>query len=343
MTRREVVRAVLEHRRPPYVPWQFGFTVEAREKLQQHFGPPRPRVGAGQPYRESRQTRSGSSTILGNDRVQRRVRRRLGPQRGQGHRHRRGTGAPRADPPGLRLPRPARPALLRGHPRQAGQLRRPLPRLPDRLLPVRARLDPARHGEPDDGLLRPPRLRARPARRPSPTTTSRRSRQALELRHRRRLLRRRLGRSSAACRWARAVARVHPARAEAHVRRGARGRQVRHHPLLRRRGRAVRRPDRRRAELLQPLPARGDGRARRCCASTAAAWPSTAACPPSGRCPTAPPERCPRRDAAPARPGPRGRLHLRPRPRRRGRRAAENMLAFIDVAQAQAGEAGGGT
>jgi uroporphyrinogen decarboxylase len=38
MTRREVVRSVLEHRRPPYVPWSFGFTVEAREKLEAHFG-----------------------------------------------------------------------------------------------------------------------------------------------------------------------------------------------------------------------------------------------------------------------------------------------------------------
>jgi uroporphyrinogen decarboxylase len=38
MTRREVVRSVLEHRRPPYVPWSFGFTLEAREKLEAHFG-----------------------------------------------------------------------------------------------------------------------------------------------------------------------------------------------------------------------------------------------------------------------------------------------------------------
>jgi uroporphyrinogen decarboxylase len=38
MTRREVVRSALEHRRPPYVPWSFGFTVEAREKLEAHLG-----------------------------------------------------------------------------------------------------------------------------------------------------------------------------------------------------------------------------------------------------------------------------------------------------------------
>ena len=42
----------------------------------------------------------------------------------------------------------------------------------------------------------------------------------------------------------------------------ARGGQVRDDPLLRRRGRAVRRPGRHRAELLQPLPAGGDGRLR---------------------------------------------------------------------------------
>ncbi len=38
MTKREVVRMVLEGQRPPYVPWSFGFTVEAKAKLQQHYG-----------------------------------------------------------------------------------------------------------------------------------------------------------------------------------------------------------------------------------------------------------------------------------------------------------------
>lgn len=37
MTKREVVRLVLEGRRPPYVPWSMGFTKEAREKLQSHY------------------------------------------------------------------------------------------------------------------------------------------------------------------------------------------------------------------------------------------------------------------------------------------------------------------
>jgi len=38
MIKREVVRLVLEGDRPPYVPWSMGFTREAMEKLQQHYG-----------------------------------------------------------------------------------------------------------------------------------------------------------------------------------------------------------------------------------------------------------------------------------------------------------------
>ena len=38
MTRREVIKLVLEAKRPPYVPWNIGLTQEAREKLRQHFG-----------------------------------------------------------------------------------------------------------------------------------------------------------------------------------------------------------------------------------------------------------------------------------------------------------------
>jgi len=38
MTRREVIQAVLRGEKPPYVPWSFSFTVEAREKLVRHFG-----------------------------------------------------------------------------------------------------------------------------------------------------------------------------------------------------------------------------------------------------------------------------------------------------------------
>jgi len=38
MTKREIIRLVLEGKRPPYVPWSMGFTKEAREKLERHFG-----------------------------------------------------------------------------------------------------------------------------------------------------------------------------------------------------------------------------------------------------------------------------------------------------------------
>ena len=38
MSKREVVRLVLDGKRPPYVPWNIGLTVEARQKLEQHFG-----------------------------------------------------------------------------------------------------------------------------------------------------------------------------------------------------------------------------------------------------------------------------------------------------------------
>ena len=38
MTKREVVKLALGFQPPPHVPWQMGFTVEAKEKLQRHFG-----------------------------------------------------------------------------------------------------------------------------------------------------------------------------------------------------------------------------------------------------------------------------------------------------------------
>ncbi|HUX22427.1 MAG TPA: uroporphyrinogen-III decarboxylase-like protein, partial [Spirochaetia bacterium] len=38
MTKREVVEAVLDGGKPPYVPWSFGFTKEAKARLQEHYG-----------------------------------------------------------------------------------------------------------------------------------------------------------------------------------------------------------------------------------------------------------------------------------------------------------------
>jgi uroporphyrinogen decarboxylase len=37
MTKREVVRTVLDHKQPPYVPWHFGFTLEAKQKLYDYY------------------------------------------------------------------------------------------------------------------------------------------------------------------------------------------------------------------------------------------------------------------------------------------------------------------
>ncbi|HOX38934.1 MAG TPA: uroporphyrinogen decarboxylase family protein [Candidatus Brocadiia bacterium] len=38
MTKREVVRMVLDGRKPPYVPWSYGFTKEAWDKIVEHYG-----------------------------------------------------------------------------------------------------------------------------------------------------------------------------------------------------------------------------------------------------------------------------------------------------------------
>lgn len=39
MNKREIVKLILEGKQPPYVPWSFGFTKEAKEKLQAFFTP----------------------------------------------------------------------------------------------------------------------------------------------------------------------------------------------------------------------------------------------------------------------------------------------------------------
>jgi uroporphyrinogen decarboxylase len=38
MDKRSTIRLVLDGQRPPYVPWSFGFTKEAKARLQAHFG-----------------------------------------------------------------------------------------------------------------------------------------------------------------------------------------------------------------------------------------------------------------------------------------------------------------
>jgi uroporphyrinogen decarboxylase len=38
MTRREVIKTVLDGKKPPYTPWSFKFTVEAKDLLIEHYG-----------------------------------------------------------------------------------------------------------------------------------------------------------------------------------------------------------------------------------------------------------------------------------------------------------------
>lgn len=38
MTKRDIIRHVLQGKRPPYVPWSFSFTLEAAEKLKKYYG-----------------------------------------------------------------------------------------------------------------------------------------------------------------------------------------------------------------------------------------------------------------------------------------------------------------
>jgi uroporphyrinogen decarboxylase len=37
MTKREIIKTVLDGGEPPYVPWNFSFTQEARAKLEKHY------------------------------------------------------------------------------------------------------------------------------------------------------------------------------------------------------------------------------------------------------------------------------------------------------------------
>lgn len=37
-TKREVIKMVLDGKKPPYVPWSFKFTQEPKEQLQAYYG-----------------------------------------------------------------------------------------------------------------------------------------------------------------------------------------------------------------------------------------------------------------------------------------------------------------
>ena len=69
MTKKEIVRSVLEGKRPSYIPWSFGFTKEAKEKLQAYFGS-LDLEQALQNHLLKLGSDIGFFTDLGNDRVQ---------------------------------------------------------------------------------------------------------------------------------------------------------------------------------------------------------------------------------------------------------------------------------
>ena len=82
MTKRDVVRKVLDGERPPYVPWSFGFTYEARQKLHRHYAQSEDSSTCGdtidvdllESHLQNHLLKLGSDigffTGLGNDRVQ---------------------------------------------------------------------------------------------------------------------------------------------------------------------------------------------------------------------------------------------------------------------------------
>jgi len=68
-TKREVIRMVLDGQQPPYTPWSFGFTKEAKEKLQAHYGQADLEEVLGN-HLLKLGSDIGFFTDLGNDRVQ---------------------------------------------------------------------------------------------------------------------------------------------------------------------------------------------------------------------------------------------------------------------------------
>ena len=201
MQKRDVIRLVLEGQRPPYVPWSMGFTKEAREKLQRHYGCDDIEVPL-QNHLLKLGSDIGFFTDLGHDRVQdvfgvvwdRSVDKDIGQVEGQ--------VLARPTLAGYAFPDPLDAPLLRRHPQQDRTVPRPLPRVPDRFFAVRAGVDAARHGTVDAGLLRPTsirggvagsdcRLQHRPGRTRPCSTTSTRCTSATT------------GASSAGCTWAR--------------------------------------------------------------------------------------------------------------------------------------------
>ena len=167
--------------------------------------------------------------------------------------------ASRTDPRRIPIfPTRSSPRVFRQYRERNREEARHVPRLPDRILALRTGLDPARDREPADGLLHQPGIRERTAGRDLRLQPAA-DRQGPRIRHRRGLLRGRLGAADRSDHGIRSLAGVHLPPSAADVRPRARSREIRDDTQLRRCGRAVRRPDLDRTELLQPLPAGGYG------------------------------------------------------------------------------------
>jgi uroporphyrinogen decarboxylase len=69
MTKRELIKCVLDGQRPPYVPWSCGFTQEAKDKLRAHYAPVE-LEDALQNHLLKLGSDIGFFTDLGDDRVQ---------------------------------------------------------------------------------------------------------------------------------------------------------------------------------------------------------------------------------------------------------------------------------
>ena len=69
MTKREIVRRALEWDRPPYVPWNVGFTAEARQTLLGHYGEAAALEAALDNHFRGFGDGVGYFTDIGNDRV----------------------------------------------------------------------------------------------------------------------------------------------------------------------------------------------------------------------------------------------------------------------------------
>ena len=122
-----------------------GFTREAEEKLQHHYG-----CDDLEEPLQNHLLKLGSDIGFFNDLGNHRVRdvfgvvwdRSIDKDIGNVD----GCVLPEPTLTGYEFPDPLDPPLLRRHPGQNRPLPRPLSRLPDRLFALRAGLDPARHG-----------------------------------------------------------------------------------------------------------------------------------------------------------------------------------------------------